>query len=145
MLLSSLFTKENDKNNIFKEFFSGLKGYRKTRFYSVMIIMKRLIYIPLLICLNPVVTTFGMVFLMSICEIINFMLFLVTMPFESTKDNLIEGINLVCYAFYLNIQFFINESSDWTNGIKSIILSVFTCNSLIVLVILLFCLLKVRC
>ena len=111
IVFSSYKIDENNHNKL-GEFLVGLKPYKKTRFHIGVVLIRRVIYATLFICLvSPVTNSIIYIFVpLQFC----FILYIAVLrPYNKTKANIIEILNeIYMFAFLLWLAIF-SKKEDW--------------------------------
>ena len=134
-LSMSAYTVNEGKHNKLGEFFNGLKILRKFKFYTCMLILRRTIFIVLLVTwislasrlLIGLLVLLQLVYLAYVCYL---------RPFRELKDNLNEIMNEVYFLLLLSSLVYLNEESYWSSTVTSIYMWIVCSNSMAVLFIL---------
>ena len=122
--------KETEHSNV-GELFAGIKQSRRSKFYTVYLLSRRILYIWLLILFSSLSIPIK-IGIMSIIQL-SFMLFLMIIrPFIEAKDNIIEIMNEMFFWFFLNWLFIFDSLDKWNSSATSAYISVILWNNLIV-------------
>ena len=133
-LSMSAYTVNEGKHNKLGEFFNGLKMHRKFKFYMCMLILRRTIFVVLLVTwislssrlLIGLLVLLQLIYLTYVCYL---------RPFRELKDNLTEIMNEVYFLLLLSSLVYLNEKSYWSSAITSIYMWGVCSNSMAALLI----------
>ena len=118
-LSMSAYTVNEGKHNKLGEFFKGLKMNRKFKFYTCMLILRRTVFVVLLVTwvslasrlLIGLLVLLQLVYLAYVCYL---------RPFRELKDNLTEIMNEAYFLLLLSSLVYLNEESYWSSAVTSI-------------------------
>ena len=118
-LSMSAYTVNEGKHNKLGEFFNGLKMHRKFKFYMCMLILRRTIFVVLLVTwislssrlLIGLLVLLQLIYLVYVCYL---------RPFRELKDNLTEIMNEAYFLLLLSSLVYLNEERYWSSTVTSI-------------------------
>ena len=118
-LSMSAYTVNEGKHNKLGEFFNGLKMHRKFKFYMCMLILRRAIFVVLLVTwislssrlLIGLLVLLQLIYLVYVCYL---------RPFRELKDNLPEIMNEAYFLVLLSSLVYLNEERYWSSAVTSI-------------------------
>ena len=130
----SAYTVNEGKHNKLGEFFKGLKMHRKFKFYMCMLILRRTVFVVLLVTwvslasrlLIGLLVLLQLVYLAYVCYL---------RPFRELKDSLTEIMNEAYFLLLLSSLVYLNEESYWSSAVTSIYMWGVCSNSIVVLFI----------
>ena len=134
-IIKSSESKENSTSKI-EEMFSGLKHQKSKRFYVILLLLRRIMFVSLLICVT-FISPFVLVCLLCVIQIAYFLMIVLLRPFIETKNNIIEITNEVFFSFFLGCLIYFNEESLWKSTITNAYIYMLTANNFAVLGIVL--------
>ena len=132
--LSPYKTLPNFHNKI-GEIFNGIKMEKKYKIYASLIIIRKIIFVFLLIFLMSISSKL-LIGILSWIQLIYIVYLFLTKPYLEVKGNMIEIINEVYFLLLLSNLALLNEKSDWTSSKISIYSSVMTSNNIVTLLIM---------
>ena len=112
------------------EFFIGLKGQKKYRFYTAWLLTRRTIYVALLVTVTFIPLR-ALLIALSIVQICYAIFIGIFRPYEEIKDNFIEIMNEIFFIFLLSFLIFVNSEDGWTYTKSVIYIGVLALNNLI--------------
>ena len=124
------------KLNMFGELFNGIKDNLKSRLYVVALLLRRAVFVLLLILLSSVSPKFVISFLSGVQWVYCILIVLIR-PYELAMANFIEIINEVYFACLFGSLFFFDLEDKWSNGVTSaFVVVLFSCTFINFLVIM---------
>ena len=123
-----------DKHNKIGEFFCGIKMQKKNKLFITVLLMRRAIFVALLI---TVISTQSWI-LIEILSLIQFcyLIYLILLrPFIETKGNIIEIMNEVYFIFLLNSLSHLDSKENWTSTNSNIYIWVIVSNNIWIFII----------
>ena len=135
LIFSSYKINEKDHNKL-EEFFIGLKSDKKWRWYSSILVIRRLVYIIMLITLSSV-SSVMLISILSFIQLIYWWYLMFVRPYSQTRGNIIEIINEIYFSCLLFALIFLNTENDWNSTLVKIYMTTIMSNVLIVFVIIL--------
>ena len=104
---------DEDKHNKLGEYFSGLKLDKKFKFYIFILIVRRTVFVILLVTwifvssrlLIGVLAFLQLIYLAYVCYL---------RPFKELKDNLVEIINELYFLLLMSSLVYLNTKSNWS-------------------------------
>ena len=122
-------------HNKIGEFFNGVKMEKKSKLYVVVLLIRRFVYVFLLISLVSIQSWI----LISVLSILQFgyaLFIIILRPFKEIRCNLIEILNELYFIVLLSALIFLNKKEDWNNTITTIYMGILSSNTLMAFVIL---------
>lgn len=101
----------------FRTFYSGLKDTKLCRFFNNMFMIRRIIFVTLLIMLYENDKMIRLYWLTGV-QLLYVVYMLILRPFTTTKDNVLELINEIGYLLICGAFIYFNKESRWTNTIS---------------------------
>ena len=132
--LSSYSTYDEFHNNI-GEFFVGIQMDRKFKFYSALMLIRKLLFAAVFVFWMHM-NSLPIIIILWFIELFYFTYLVVIRPFKEIKGNMIEIINEIFFFFFLSILLYLNEQSKWTSTITSVYSYTITSNNIITLIII---------
>ena len=133
-LSASLYTVDESKHSKLGEFFNGLKMQRRFKLHAFMLMLRRTVFVVLLLMWDSVASRL-LIGVLAFLQLIYLAYVCFMRPFWQFKDNLIEIVNEIYFLLLLSTLIYLNEESYWSPTATSIyIWSVFS-NSMVVFVI----------
>ena len=135
LIMSCRVNKMHDQQrDKFGELFVGLKQSKTARFYTVSWLIKKLIFVSLLLMLAS--TYLFYVMLTRWLIQISYIVYLVKVrPFEEIRNNFIEVINEIYFTVLLGSLYYLNSKEKWTTTYSNIYVWIIWSNNLLILVI----------
>lgn len=137
-LLLTLYMYISTKNNFDEdeklklgELFSGLKNTNNARSYSFGVILRRFLFVSVLVGLN----TLAEVWLVAGMAIIQtfYVAYIVALrPFDKVANNIIEVVNEVLYLVLIVLLFHLTKEIKWTDFASRVYLGIIVGNTLII-------------
>ena len=112
--MSSSIPKANNKHNKFGELYAGLRNTTWARVYLTFQLMRRILFVVLLITLAQVSSS-AITWTISSLQIIYLIMLLILRPFEGLNDNIIEIINEVFFSYFLCWLLHFNSEDIWSS------------------------------
>ena len=116
------------EHNKMNEFFNGLKSDKKYRFYVVVLMSRRLVFILLLFVCTPVSSKI-VIYILSILQIAYFIYLILIKPFKHNRSGIILLINECFFLILLSSLLILNTKSDWTPTVEIIYSQIINLNS----------------
>ena len=115
---------------LFKELFEETKSTKLAKCYSLIAMLRKLIFVSFLIFAESLSTiiTVGILVFLELLYIINF---IIIRPFKSVKNNIIEVMNEFIFFGLACTLFHFNKQSEWTNTMILIFILIVTASNLI--------------
>ncbi|CAI2371551.1 unnamed protein product [Moneuplotes crassus] len=120
------------------EFFEGLKNNKWARFYSFLLLFRRVLFVLIVIFMSRNVHRAYIYSILLVAQLAYFGTLIYLRPFEELQDNIIELVNelfligVICYLFAMT------SGDKWTNSATSWFMIILTINCLIVLAIMIY-------
>ena len=124
------------KHNKFGEFFEGIKMRKKFKLYSPILLIRKTIYILLLLTLIAASSRF-LIAILSFIQIMYFVYIWMLRPFEEIKCNIIEIINELFFLVLLSSLIYLNTENKWSSTFILIYIWIIAFNSIIIFLIVL--------
>ena len=123
----SSYTINEEKHNVLGEFISGLKLDKKFKLYVFILILRRTVFVILLITwvlvdsrqINGVLSFLQLIYLSYVCYL---------RPFKEFKDNLSEILNELYFQLLLSSLIYLNTESNWSPTLVTIYMWVIQLN-----------------
>ena len=133
-LTLSSYRLKKDEHNMLEEFFRGLNINKKSKFYVVALLMRRFIFVLLLITLvsTPSKTLIGI--LWGIQVFYTGYIILIR-PYEEIKGNIIEILNEFYFTSLLAALIFFNKEDEWSSLKSGIYMWVLASNTIVIFII----------
>ena len=135
LAFSSYSLNENEHNKL-EEFFRGLQFDGKHRFYTTVLLLRRLIFIVLLITWSSI-SSRALIIILSLIQVGYIIYLSYIRPYKNLKENLIEILNEFYFWFLLVYLIAINTESEWSTLKENIYLYVLVSNTLVIFMIVL--------
>ena len=103
---------EPGKRNKFAHIFNGISKNKKSRIYIVFVQLKRIIFVVLVITIEPV-SSILVISLLAGLQLIYLGVLIFIRPFELIKCNIIEIINEIYFLTMLTSLLKFNSTSSW--------------------------------
>ena len=116
-------------NNKLGEFFNGVNMKKKDKFYVVMLLIRRSIFVTFLVTLVSIKSS-TLVLILSFMQFIYMIYIIVLRPFTEIKSNLIEIVNEVYFFVLLSSLAYFNTENNWNSFITDIYIWTITSNSM---------------
>ena len=109
-LFASLYQPFADKHNMLGEFFEGMKQNKKSKLYALLLILRRTLFVAILVCFDSMQHTVQVVVLL-ILQLFYLSSIIFIRPYSKIKDNIIDILNEVYFFWCLLwlIFFYSNE------------------------------------
>ena len=120
---------ENNHNKL-EEFFRGIQQERRHRFYTVLLLLRRFVFIILLITWTWIPSRVIIVILTSL-QVAYIIYLTYIRPFQETKGNIIEILNEFYFIFLLLFLAFINTEVEWNSTKSNIYMWVLISNTIV--------------
>ena len=122
---------EDSKHSKFKEFFSGIKEWRSSRWYIIALLFRRIIFVSVLICLISMSTVQTIIASLSIVQLVYVSYLIILRPYNNVKSNLIDIINELFFTWCIWWLVYFDSKSKWNSLSISIFIWIVSSNSLI--------------
>ena len=125
---------DEDKHNKLGEIFSGVKMQKKHKFYVVALLIRRTVFIVILITSESISSraTIGVLSGLQLGYLI-FLAFI--RPFEEFKCNAIEIMNEIYFLFLLSSLIYLNTEDNWNQSITNSYIFFLTSNTIVAFLI----------
>jgi hypothetical protein len=127
-------TKDNfnkDERLKFGELFSGLKETNNARSYSFFVLLRRVLFVSLLVGLNTF-ASFWLVAGMAVIQTFYLAYIVALRPFDKVSNNIIEVVNEVFYWILIVLLFHLNKEIKWTDFASRAYLGIIVGNTMII-------------
>ena len=114
ILAFSSYTINEEEHNKIGEIFSGIKMNIKHKMYVPLLLIRRALFVALLVTLNSLSSKI-IIGILTPFQIIYCALIIIIRPFEETKWKMIEIINEVYFTFLLGGLIFFNYEDEWSS------------------------------
>ena len=125
-----------DNHNKLGEIFSGVKMQKKHKLYVVALLIRRALFVLLLVVLSSV-SSQVLIGILVFIQVVYTVLISYIRPFSETKGNIIEIINEIYFLALLSSLIYLNSENDW-NNIRTNIYSWFLTSNTIVIFFIIF-------
>ena len=132
--ISSYEVIKNNHNRV-GEIFSGVKMMKRSKLYVSILLMRRAIFVILLITLQSI-QSWILVTMLGILQIIYLVYIIILRPFEEKRNNIIEIINEVFFWILLNSLIFLNDESVWSSTQTEIYMWTIISNNIAIFIVL---------
>ena len=119
----------------FKEFINGIKSTNASRFYSTLLLSRRVIFVALLV-FGENISNIGLIYPMIILQIIYLVQLTIIRPYNQIKDNIIEITNEWFYFLLVALLSYYNTKESWIGMMENAYLWIILGNSLIIIVVM---------
>jgi hypothetical protein len=121
---------------LFMEYYAGLKESRWTRFYTPILLTRKLLFIVVILLLQFLGRDSTFILLIVIQAGYIFQL-VILRPFRQIESNIIEVTNEAFYFGYLILMFALNGESMWSDQMSKIFVFCITANNFVVALVML--------
>ena len=112
---------ESEKH--FSQLYDGLKPKFILRSYSFIMLLRRLIYICIVLFSQIyIILTVLFLFLIQIAYLTTI---IVLRPYKTIKNNAIDMINEIVYIVCIGLLFYYNKASHWNKTVESVFIYLF--------------------
>ena len=132
--LSSYEVSKETHSNL-EEIYNGVDTKKKSKLYVSILLIRRAVFIALLITLASI-QSWLMISILSVIQFWYLTYIVLIRPFESKKDNMIEIINETFFQILLGSLIFLNSKENWNSQITNIYIWIMTSNSFAVFIII---------
>ena len=131
----SSYNLSKDNYNKIGEIFRGVKMQKISKFYIAILLIRRIIFITLLITL-VFLQPWIVISTLSLLQLWYLIFLIAVRPFESKKNNIIEISNEIFFIFLLSSLTHLNSEKDWSSQITQIYMWIITSNSFVTFLII---------
>ena len=125
------------KSNFYlKEFTVGLKPKKKAWVFPLFILLRRAIFVIILIWGNTSLNHNWIISLMIVVQLVYFITIVLIRPNEDAKNNFIEITNEMYFFILVCILTYYNSSENWESGIETAYMYIIMSNSAVVILIM---------
>ena len=135
-LIFSLYKLNEEGHNKLGELFIWLQDNKKSRFYLTMLLLRRLIFVSLLITLSSIQSK-QLIGILMFLQLVYIAYVLIVRPYKEAKSNLIEIINEIYFSLFLVTLMIFNKENEWSTLTTNIYVWILVSNSLVVFLIVL--------
>ena len=133
-LSASLYTVDESKHNKLGEFFNGLKMQRRFKLHAFILMLRRIVFVTLLLTCNSVASRL-LIGVLAFLQLIYLAYVCFMRPFWQIKDNLIEIVNEIYFLLLLSALIYLNEESYWSSSATLIYMWSISSNTMVVFLI----------
>ena len=133
-LSASLYIVDESKHNKLGEFFNGLKMQRRFKLHAFMLMLRRIIFVVLLLTWDSVASRL-LIGVLTFLQLIYLAYVWFMLPFWQIKDSLIEIVNEIYFLLLLSALIYLNEESYWSSSATSIYMWSISSNTITVFLI----------
>ena len=119
-----------------KSFLEELSLIKKYRFYVTIVLLRKLVFVSLLITWISI-SSRGIVIILSIIQVTYSTYVFYIRPYEDSKGNLIEVLNEIYFSFLIIFLSVINTENEWDSTKTSAYMWVLISNQLMIFLIVL--------
>ena len=134
-LALSSYEVSKDNHNKIGEIFRGIKMQKISKFYVAILLIRRIIFIALLITL-VFLQPWIVISILSLLQLWYLILLIIVRPFESKKNNIIELCNEIYFILLLSSLIHFNSEKDWSSQITQIYMWIMASNSFVTFLII---------
>ena len=134
LLIFSSYKLVEEEHNKLGEFFSGLRNSKIWYLYIGLLLLRRYIFLVLLITLSTISSQL-LIGLLIIVQVFYSIYIFAVRPFDETKWNIIEALNEVYFTFLFVLFCILNTENDWNSEKIKIFMWVLSSNTMMILVI----------
>ena len=124
-----------DNHNKLEEIFSGIKMQKKHKLYVVALLIRRALFVLLLVVLTSV-SSQVLIGVLVFIQVIYTVLISYIRPFSEAKGNIIEITNEIYFLVLLSGLLYLNSENDWSSSKTSAYAWVLTSNSIVIFFII---------
>ena len=135
LLSISSYEVTKNKHNRFGEIFSGIKMVKKSKLYVSILLMRRAIFVILLITLQSI-QSWILVTILGVLQIWYLICIIIVRPFEEKNSNIIEIVNEIFTTVLLNSLIFLNSEGAWNSTLTEVYMWIIISNTLLILFII---------
>ena len=117
-----------------KSFFRGIQQNKRHKFYVALLLLRRFLFVILLITWLFISSRVLTIFL-SLIQVIYILNLSYWRPYEETKGNLIEILNEIYFGFLVLFLAIVNTEDEWNSTKTNTYMWVLVSNTFVVLVI----------
>ena len=119
----------------FKEFLTGVKETRMSRLYPTILLLRRFLFIGLLI-FGQSLNSFELICPMIIIQLAYLVNLAIVRPYKKVRDNVIEVTNEWFYLVLISLLSHFNSKDRWISAIENIYFGIILSNSMSIIFIL---------
>ena len=124
-----------NKHNKVGEIFSGVKMEKKSKLYVSILLMRRAIFVVLLISFQ-FIQSWILVIVIGILQIWYLIYIIIFSPFKEKRNNIIEISNEIFFSILLNSLIFLNSEGDWNSTLTEVYMWIIISNTLTIFIII---------
>ena len=125
-----------DKHNKLGEYFRGFKQERKHKLYVVILLLRRLLFVVLLVTWN-FISSRTLIGILIVIQVIYTIYLFYLRPYKEVKWNIIKILNEIYFGFLIIFLVFVNTEDQWDSVKTNLYIWVIVSNTLIVFTIIL--------
>ena len=125
-----------EKHNKIEELFSGVRMEKKSKIYVAVQLIRRAIFVTLLITLVSI-KSWILISILSIIQLCYTIYVIIQRPFNFVKENVIEIVNEIYFFVLLTGLIHFNLEEDWNFTYTRVYMWAITSNTLVIMIIIL--------
>ena len=133
-LSASFYSVDESKHNKLGEFFNGLKMQRRFKLHAFMNILRRTVFVVLLLTCDSVALRL-LIGMLAFLQLIYLAYVCFFRPFWQFKDNLIEIVNEIYFLLLLSALIYLNVESYWSLTATSVYMWSISSNTMTIFLI----------
>ena len=133
-LSASFYSVDESKHNKLGEFFNGLKMQRRFKLHAFMLMLRRIVFVTLLLTCGSVASRL-LIGVLAFIQLIYLAYVCFMRPFWQIKNNLIEIVNDIYFLLLLSALIYFNVESYWSSTTTSIYMWSISSNTMTVFLI----------
>ena len=133
----SSYTTSKDYHNKLGEFFIGMNMTKRSKLYLIISLIRRVIFVSVLVCLTSV-SSYVILGILSGIQLIYLICTIAFRPYILVKWNVIEFTNELYYLGLIASLFFLKTEGNWTTAAAYIYIWIITWNVSIITIVI-FC------
>ena len=126
----------DSQSNMLNELFRNIKKNRKSRFYTFLLLLRKILIVSLLLIFKEEDRVI-ILSIMSLIQLIYMITIMIIRPFEHIKLNMIEIMNEIFFTMFTVSLFHFMTKSNWKNTPKFIFSLLLVLNNAFILLIIL--------
>ena len=134
-LIFSLYKLNEKSHNKLEEFFSWIQESKKARFYVTMLLLRRLIFVTLLLTLASVPSR-QLIGVLIVIQFVYGAYIVCARPYKEAKTNFIEILNEIYFSLFLVTLGILNTEDEWNSLKTNIYVWILASNSMAVFIII---------
>ena len=133
-LSASFYSVDESKHNKLGEFFNGLKMQRRFKLHAFMMMLRRIVFVTLLLTCGSVASRL-LIGVLAFLQLIYLAYVCFMRPFWQFKDNLIEIVNEIYFLLLLSALIHLNVESYWSSTATSVYMWSISSNTMTIFLI----------